>query len=1691
MPPEPVPWDRKDVVSKDRKHEGWAGSDALGGGGGSSSSRWRDPFHGPRDFPRASPRRPPSGHYRQGGGGYHQLYPEDSGGHGCTPSRSDRIWLEDESFRPSGRYGGGRSGGRDSRMPFRRSPYWDSFPEYSRQQQPPLPQIQDSAVTSLRSVAVPISPASQPPLKDENDRIADATDDGSGTGRRVDPDRSLGSMSWKPLKWPRASSLSVAKVGRSEQEEAGLEVSAPSGKETLVSTATSPQLADDGAPRKKARLGWGQGLAKYEKQKVQGSLDSPGTGARSATSDTSPRMVTSAGFPSPATPSSATCCSSPGMEEKPCVRSTDSDNDTHHHSASGPGIQPYSEIFSIKLDDPEVNPITSLTTLLVDLLQPEDVCSGDSTFTRDTSMGKLLQLKGEISKELEKTECEIDLLEGELKSLDCDGRSNTHQCSSTLPLSNACKSCLRSSDGISNDSILIEAYKITSSIEKQIGEHATPTSCFEERGAEVKEVEMSCPDTISPKCEELASLEKTVCCSDEGKLAEDSVVLDDDRFKVLGAQESIPFGVQDPASMSEHRNVNCVEEEGNSDFTMNSCSNSKTNNYLISLIMADNHDAAKRASQVFAKVFPSNLPQFDLWGSVDFLSDKRTDLKIKEKLTVRKHQQKFKEQVLTLKFRALHHLWKEDLRLLSIRKQRTKSNKRFDLTSRSLQSGSQKQRSSIRSRFALPAGNLTLVPTTEIVDFTSKLLSDSQIKPYRSNLKMPALILDDQEKRHMKFINQNGLIEDPVSFEKEKAMINPWSQEEREIFLDMLATCGKDFTKISSFISHKTTADCIEFYYKNHKSESFREVKKCLDLRKQWQRLPTSTYLVTSGKKWNREMNAASLDMLGEASVVAAHNHGSGKSNQRYAGASVYQTNHDLKVSHGCYGSIDRRQSVEGSVHERESVAADVLAGICGALSSEAMSSCITSSTDPREKLNYMATERPLTLDVNQNIYEEETSSDEGCGELESVDWTDEEKSIFVRALSMHGKDFTRISRCVGTRSPEQCKIFFSKARKCLGLDVIHKGSDDVGIAAKDTNGGRSDTDDGGAAEMDSAICSTQSCSKIDGDVSQSMTNATSEELVHAGNALVQHDTDRLSEQDVVGVVNHEEYDTKVEKQECVRDDKLSCEGANSQPNTSPKESAAADLNCNKSLQHVEVAEKVVTETKIGGSSIVVPPTGQIISANQEVRSNFHTVGANQQKDSVGAFSTDGMKKEVSSHQVILRETGLKSRRRASIDLGTSSSGSLWFVPVLGSNGSAFDSGNAVDVCSRPSPATSYERQVPLDLLPCLQKKPPIISLKQEDCQPVQFNSVFPDSSHLRSEVTPHVASQTTMNFEENGSEQCQSSVRDLYQPYMLTNSSLNQVDQSVHILKGYPLQILNHKEIKREPERLVSESPLFLEKHLCGNGSSQSNQFFVSNMQYDKYNSSSLSHSCSGNAMLQRSEHKVDNQTRLASQHTSPETEEQSQRTGDVKLFGKILSHPLSLQKSSTSLNETKSQPPSPKTNKSSSMQSSSIVMDGSLLASMPGSSVQLGREELPVRSYGFWDGSRIQTGFSSLPECALMLAKYQRSRAEVSLYSKDGVPSSNTVRTDYQQPFMQQLSSDGKKLDSFTDLQKRNGIEIVSGFQQSGRETRLGANMVGSGGILGGGVSDPVAVLKMHYASSAKVRNEGESWRGDIKGR
>ncbi|XP_023740190.1 uncharacterized protein LOC111888279 isoform X1 [Lactuca sativa] len=947
MPPEPLPFDRKDFL-KDRKP---SSADHVG----IVPQRWREPpttpsqhnIHGSSSFCRwgagggpSDFRRPFSGlHGKRVGGGWHNTTIESSSKENNCMTNSVSMAFDGQKD-PKG----------VNSWETTASPNGNSLPH-------------NDFVNSLDQL-----------------HSADQHAKNSGGGfsttnnQRLEKETSLGSsLDWKPLKWIRSGSLSSRGSGFSHSSGCKIigvvdpfngKLGTQLGNNTPLrspsedaSPCLTPMTHDEANSRKKQRLGWGEGLAKYEKKKVdpEDILDKE-AGARnvmvdgvsgseplltspSSLTDKSPSVNGYSECASPTTPYSYACSSSPGLEEKESTKTITVDNDTYNPSVASCHVsENHTEGLSSNLE-------LNLSSALDELLQTDDSSSPGPKFVKSTAMDKLHVWKAELTKTLEITETEIDSLEHELKSLVSDAGSfpteyQNKTCGGPLP------------------------------VEK------TDSSPEEVNGAEDSDDKSS--DTTSEFVESVSK------CSED-----------------VGNDDALGF----VTSCGDHSSSTVSDGED--------VDNGREDDKLYDFIFATNKVIANETSDELNRIL---LPTTHLCNKISKSTDESLN---KTKIASRKRFLKFKERVITSKFRVLQHAWKEDLQLLSVKKTGGRSQKKFESSSRMGYADHQKYSSSIHSRLYPPGGSVSLVPTTETLDYVKKLLSDSRVKVHRKTLKMPCLILDRSERMMTRFVSDNGLVEDPVEVEKERSIVSAWTEEEQGIFLEKYSLFGKDFKKIASFLKNRTCGDCVEFYYKNHKSDCFQKIKKKSAFAKGMSCI-TNTYLVTSGRRMAAD--ATSLEMLGAASEMVA--------------------------------SVDGEQKLDSGMfcNEQETAAADVLAGICRSVSSEALGSCITSSVDNGDVQHHehgrrrsrcqmvgggSCSKRRQHLTQKEDV-DDESCSDESCGEeVDTSTWSDAEKIKFIKAFRSCGKNFANISICVKTKTIDQCRVFFSKARKCLGLDVI------------------------------------------------------------------------------------------------------------------------------------------------------------------------------------------------------------------------------------------------------------------------------------------------------------------------------------------------------------------------------------------------------------------------------------------------------------------------------------------------------------------------------------------------------------------------------------------------------------------------------------------------------------------------------
>lgn len=67
---------------------------------------------------------------------------------------------------------------------------------------------------------------------------------------------------------------------------------------------------------------------------------------------------------------------------------------------------------------------------------------------------------------------------------------------------------------------------------------------------------------------------------------------------------------------------------------------------------------------------------------------------------------------------------------------------------------------------------------------------------------IPPLMLDSRQ-RKLRFYNNNGLIEDPMSEYKDREMFNIWTQSEKDLFKEKYLQHPKNFGFIASFLERK------------------------------------------------------------------------------------------------------------------------------------------------------------------------------------------------------------------------------------------------------------------------------------------------------------------------------------------------------------------------------------------------------------------------------------------------------------------------------------------------------------------------------------------------------------------------------------------------------------------------------------------------------------------------------------------------------------------------------------------------------------------------------------------------------------------------------------------------------------------------------------------------------------------------
>uniref|UniRef100_A0A672JII0 Nuclear receptor corepressor 2 n=1 Tax=Salarias fasciatus TaxID=181472 RepID=A0A672JII0_SALFA len=281
---------------------------------------------------------------------------------------------------------------------------------------------------------------------------------------------------------------------------------------------------------------------------------------------------------------------------------------------------------------------------------------------------------------------------------------------------------------------------------------------------------------------------------------------------------------------------------------------------------------------------------------------------------------------------------------------------------------------------------------SEIIDGISE--HENTEKQMRQLAVIPPMLFDAEQQR-IKFINMNGLMDDPMKVYKDRQVMNMWSEQEKDTFREKFIQHPKNFGLIASFLERKTVAECVLFYYLTKKNENYKNI-----VRRNYRRRGRSQ-------------------------------HGQQQQQQQQVNRSSQEDKEkEEKEKEG------ERDEEKNETEDKEEGMKDDTSGE-DAEDKEPAVPARGRRTANSQGLRKGRVTRSMTSEV------EETTTPPLNNELanlemnESSRWTEEEMETAKKGLLQYGRNWSSIAKMVGSKTVSQCKNFYFNYKKRQKLDEI------------------------------------------------------------------------------------------------------------------------------------------------------------------------------------------------------------------------------------------------------------------------------------------------------------------------------------------------------------------------------------------------------------------------------------------------------------------------------------------------------------------------------------------------------------------------------------------------------------------------------------------------------------------------------
>ncbi|XP_035383227.1 nuclear receptor corepressor 1 isoform X4 [Electrophorus electricus] len=492
---------------------------------------------------------------------------------------------------------------------------------------------------------------------------------------------------------------------------------------------------------------------------------------------------------------------------------------------------------------------------------------------------------------------------------------------------------------------------------------------------------------------------------------------------------------------------------------------------IVQIIYDENRKKAEEAHKIFEGLGPKvELPLYNQPSDTKVYHDNiKTNQVMRKKLILffkrRNHARKQREQKICQRYDQLMEAWEKKVeRLENNPRRKAKESRTREYYERQFPE-IRKQREQ-QERFQRVGQRGTGLSATiarseheisEIIDGLSE--QENNEKQMRQLSVIPPMMYDSEQRR-VKFINMNGLMDDPMKVYKSRQFMNVWTEHEKEIFKEKFVQHPKNFGLIASYLERKCVADCVLYYYLTKKSQNFKTlVRRNYGSRRRRNQQITRPSQEDKSDDKNEEDKAEKSEKK-EDDEKKEEEEKDEKEDSKDVGKDKEKCEGDDEE--GKEQSTPRGRKTANSQGRRKGrITTRSMANEAAAVAAEEPVPPLPEQVLPEpvpppkpEPAQKPARELAKLTPVTSMDTQARGAVEAG----ETSRWTEEEMEVAKKGLVEHGRNWSAIAKMVGTKSEAQCKNFYFNYKRRHNLDNLLQQHKQVTRRIRDRDASQSDS---------------------------------------------------------------------------------------------------------------------------------------------------------------------------------------------------------------------------------------------------------------------------------------------------------------------------------------------------------------------------------------------------------------------------------------------------------------------------------------------------------------------------------------------------------------------------------------------------------------------------------------------------------